>query len=140
MFKYVIASGYFNPLHGGHIDYLKEAKTLGDCLVVIVNNDDQVKLKGSTPFMNENERLKIIRSLKFVDLACISIDKDKTVCKTLMSLEFSHALFAKGGDSTPDNVPEINVCKILGIEIVFNVGGKKKQSSSWLLGDRNGNT
>lgn len=129
--KIVVASGYFNPLHSGHLYYLEKAKKLGDKLIVIVNNDKQVKLKGSIPFMNENERVKIISSLKCVDKVFLSIDKDKTVCKSLEYLKPN--FFAKGGDSTPKNVPELNLCKKLGARVVFNVGGKKTNSSSILI-------
>lgn len=132
MRKIVVAtSGHFNPLHKGHIRYLKEAKKLGDWLVVIVNNDEQVKLKGSVPFMNEKERKEIIEALRCVDEVVISIDKDRSVVQSLNIIKPD--IFAKGGDSTPNNVPEIALCKKLGIQVVFEVGGKKVQSSSKLI-------
>lgn len=124
--RVVCTSGYFNPIHIGHLNLLKEAKKHGDYLVVIVNNDEQVKLKGSKPFMNEKERMEIIKAIKYVDKVVLSIDKDRTVMKTLERL--NPDVFVKGGDSTEDNVPE----KALGIEIVLGVGGGKVQSSSWL--------
>ena len=134
MNKIVVTSGYFNPLHVGHIRLLKNAKKLADSgdgiLIVIVNNDKQVKLKGSKAFQNEKERLEIIRSLRFVDAAVLSVDTDRTVKKTLRSL--MPDCFAKGGDSTNKNVPEMKVCKELNIQVVFGVGGDKIQSSSWL--------
>lgn len=122
----VVTSGYFNPIHIGHIKLLKEAKKLGDKLIVIVNNDEQVKLKGSTPFMNELERAEIVANIKCVDGVVVSIDNDRTVSKTLKLLKPD--IFAKGGDSTPDNTPE----RDLGINIIYGVGGNKIQSSSWL--------
>lgn len=129
----VSVSGYFNPVHIGHIRMFKQAKKLGDKLIVIVNNDKQVKLKGSTPFMNEKERMEIVKAIKYVDKVILSIDKDKTVCKTLKLLKPD--IFAKGGDSNRDNVPEIEICKEINCKVVFNVGyGGKIQSSSWLLG------
>lgn len=128
--RIVATSGYFNPLHKGHIDLLECAKNLGDKLIVIVNNDKQVALKGSKPFMDENERLKIIRSLACVDMAILSVDEDMTVCKTLAAI--MPDLFAKGGDSVSDNVPEKDLCHSLGINIYWDVGGPKTQSSSWL--------
>src|SRR5680860_250427 len=79
----VAVSGYFNPLHVGHLDMIEMAKKLGDKLVVIVNNDYQVKLKGSVPFMALADRVRIIESLKAVDEVFVSVDRDKTVCKSL---------------------------------------------------------
>ena len=127
----VVTSGYFNPVHIGHITLFREAKRLGDYLIVIVNNDHQVKLKGSKLFMDEKERCAIIKSLKYVDEVVLSIDRDKTIKRTLSMIRPN--IFAKGGDSTPENVPEIDVCRTHDIELVFGVGGGKIQSSSWLL-------
>ena len=127
----VAISGYFNPIHIGHIKYMEEAKSLGDELIVIVNNDAQVKLKGSKSFMNEQDRLAIVRAIKYVDRAILSIDTDRTVKKTLT--ELSPDVFAKGGDSTDTNVPELSICEQLGIAVVMGVGGNKIQSSSKLL-------
>ena len=79
----VIVSGYFNPIHSGHIDYLQSAKKHGDLLFVIVNNDNQVKVKGSVPFMDEEERVSIVQNIKGVNSAIVSIDTDGSVCKTL---------------------------------------------------------
>jgi D-beta-D-heptose 7-phosphate kinase/D-beta-D-heptose 1-phosphate adenosyltransferase len=130
--KTVCVSGYFNPLHIGHIDLLQNAKDLGDHLVVIINNDDQVKLKGSIPFMDAGERAEIIKNLRMVDEAIISIDTDKTVRKTLEQVHPD--IFANGGDRKNENdIPESVVCERLGIEMVFNVGGEKTQASSKLL-------
>ncbi len=126
----VITSGYFNPVHIGHIQLLEEAKKLGDHLTVIVNNDHQVNLKGSKHFMDERERCAIIKALRYVDDVVLSIDNDKTINKTLTMLR-PH-IFAKGGDSTPDNVHERDVCIKYDIKIVYGVGGDKIQSSSWL--------
>jgi D-beta-D-heptose 7-phosphate kinase/D-beta-D-heptose 1-phosphate adenosyltransferase len=128
----VAVSGYFNPLHVGHLRMLKEAKKLGDILVVIVNSDAQVKLKGSVPFMNEKDRMEIIGALKPVDKVILSIDKDKTVCKTLAKIKPD--IFANGGDrATTRDIPEDKICRKLGIKMVFGVGGKKINSSSRLL-------
>jgi D-beta-D-heptose 7-phosphate kinase/D-beta-D-heptose 1-phosphate adenosyltransferase len=127
----IVASGYFNPIHIGHVRYLREAKKLGTKLIVIINSDKQCKLKGSFLFMNEKERAEIISSLKFVDEVVLSVDKDKTVCKTLELIKPN--IFAKGGDRTLDNIPEKEVCEEFGIKMVFNVGGGKVQSSSRLI-------
>ena len=131
----VAVSGYFNPVHIGHINYLKVAKSLGTKLVVIVNNDVQVKLKGAVPFMKEKERMEIVAALKPVNRVVLSIDKDRSVCKTLALIKPD--IFANGGDRTNDNIPEVAACQKLGIKMVFGVGGGKVQSSSWLLKKRN---
>lgn len=128
--RIIAASGYFNPLHKGHVEYLERAKTLGDSLIVIVNNDFQVKLKGSTEFMDEQERLMIVRSLRCVDMAILAVDRDPTVCKTLEIVR-PH-IFAKGGDRFTYEIPESKICRDLGIAIVDGLGDKV-QSSSWLL-------
>ena len=139
MKKVVITSGYFNPLHIGHINLMRDAKKLGDFLVVIVNNDQQVKIKGSTPFMPETERMEIIKAIKYVDDIFLSIDKTGGQEESLEALAKkykSHKLFfAKGGDRNIDNLPpeERKVCEEFQIEIVNSVGGGKVQSSSWLL-------
>jgi D-beta-D-heptose 7-phosphate kinase/D-beta-D-heptose 1-phosphate adenosyltransferase len=129
--KLICASGFFNPLHVGHIRYLQEAKKLGDKLIVIVNTDEQVKLKGSFPFMNEEDRLEIVKSLQCVDEAILAIDLDGSVCETLKFLKPN--VFAKGGDRTRDNIPEVPVCEALGIEMIFGVGGGKIRASSELI-------
>ena len=76
--KVIIVSGYFNPIHKGHLEFFEKAKAAGDFLWVIVNSDLQRELKGSKEFMDENERLIIVSAIKYVDRALISIDKDKT--------------------------------------------------------------
>ena len=126
----VVTSGYYNPVHIGHIKLFEEAKKLGDYLIVIVNNDNQVKLKGSKEFMSEQERCDIIKSIRYVDEVVLSIDQDRTIRLTLDMIKPN--IFAKGGDSTPDNVPEKEVCDKNNTQIIYNVGGGKIQSSSWL--------
>jgi cytidyltransferase-like protein len=138
MRKVVITSGYFNPIHIGHINLIKEARKLGDFLVVIVNNDEQVKIKGSTAFMPENERLEIIKNLKYVDEVFLSVDKDRSVAQSLRrvaKLFPGELYFAKGGDRNADNIPESEkaACQDCNIKVVNGVGGEKIQSSSWLL-------
>ena len=128
--KIVAVSGYFDPFHVGHLEYLEKSKKLGDYLFVIVNNDEQAKLKKVKPFMPAIERLKLIRSLKCVDAAIISIDTDRTVCKTLESI--CPDIFTNGGDQNNDTIPEVEVCKKLNIELVDGLG-EKIQSSSWLI-------
>ena len=126
----VCASGYMNPIHIGHIEYLQKSKELGTKLIVIVNNDKQSLLKKGTSFMSENERLKIVRSLKCVDAAILSIDEDRTVCKTLQIIQ-PH-IFTNGGDQTNDSIPEKIICDQLGIKLCDGLGDKI-QSSSQLI-------
>jgi cytidyltransferase-like protein len=130
MSKIVCCSGYFNPLHIGHIEYFERSKALGDHLVVIVNNDEQAYLKKGSSFMPCNERLKIIRSLRCVDSAILAVDKDRTVCQTLSIV--LPDIFCNGGDAKNDSIPEAPVCERLNIQLVDNLG-EKVQSSSWLL-------
>ena len=136
----IICSGYFNPLHVGHLDYLQAAAQLGSRLWVIVNNDKQVSLKGSHPFIDEADRQRIVAALGVVDQAILSIDEDLSVCKTLsLCVEdakldsYTEFVFANGGDRTADEIPEASICDELGIEMVFGVGGKKITASSELI-------
>jgi cytidyltransferase-like protein len=135
--KIVIVSGYFNPLHKGHIEYFNKSKENGDKLYVIVNNDKQRELKGSKKFQDEDERIFIIQNLKMVDRVFLSIDKDRTVCETIgmiHSLEdhSDELFFANGGDQINDTIPERQVCDWLGIKLIDGLGDKI-QSSSWLI-------
>ena len=139
--RVVLISGYFNPLHTGHLDYIKAASELGDKLVVIVNNDKQVELKGSKPFMNEFDRMRIVSAVKGVDKAVLSIDEGGSVIETLKAIYNEYAVdyffdsmtFCNGGDRTKGNSPEEQYCEWRGIITVYNVGGGKTQSSSSLL-------
>ena len=142
MEKIIITSGYFNPIHIGHINLMREAKKLGDRLVVIVNNDKQVKLKGSVSFMPEEERFEIIRALKYPDEVVMAVDEDKTVAKTIEMIAKNYKgelFFAKGGDRNSANIPEQEkeVCRKFNVTIINGVGGDKIQSSSWLLKNAN---
>jgi cytidyltransferase-like protein len=137
MKKAIIVSGYFNPLHKGHIEYFRLSKSFGDILIVIVNNDLQRALKKSKEFMLENERLLIVKELKLVDKVILSIDTDKTVCKTIESINMSfknnyNLFFANGGDQNNNILPEKGICDKLGIGLLDGLGDKI-QSSSWLL-------
>ena len=125
----VAVSGYFDPLHVGHIEMLEMAKSLGDKLIVIVNSDEQAELKKGKSFMNQDDRLKIIRSLKCVNEAFISIDKDRSVCKSLRLCK-PH-IFANGGDRKLEEIPEAKICRDLDIEMVDNLGKKIRSSSDY---------
>ena len=128
----VAVSGYFNPLHIGHLTMFREAKKLGDYLIVIVNNDYQVELKGSIPFMSQEDRCEIVSSIKGVDKVILSIDEDATVCKTLSLVRPD--VFAKGGDRklSDNTIPEVAICEFLRIRIVDNVCPQLRQSSLML--------
>jgi len=135
--KAIIVSGYFNPLHKGHIEYINAAKSLADALFVIVNNDQQRALKGSKEFQEEAERLFIVSNLKAVDHALLSIDSDRTVCATIANIAQTYGetyalAFANGGDQDNLSIPEAPICEKLGISLVDGLGDKI-QSSSWLL-------
>lgn len=135
--KAIIVSGYFNPIHKGHLEYFNNAKDLADKLFVIVNNDFQRELKGSKEFQDENERIIIVSNIKAVDKAILSIDKDRTVCKTIefIAKEFGSKYdlgFANGGDQNNKNCPEKEICDEFKIQLIEGLG-EKIQSSSLLL-------
>jgi cytidyltransferase-like protein len=131
--KRICISGYFDPLHIGHLEYIKQAKELGDYLVVIVNNDHQASLKKGRPFMPENERVEIIKALQYVDEVVLSIDNDRTVCQTLKYMNPIPNAFCNGGDQNNNSIPEVDICIERGIDLIDGLG-EKIQSSSWLTG------
>ncbi len=135
--KAIIVSGYFNPIHKGHLEYFQNAKKLADFLFVIVNSDHQRALKQSKEFQLEDERMLIVSSLKPVDKAILSIDKDRTVCQTIASIANDYGqeydlAFANGGDQNNTTIPERPICEKMGITLLDGLGDKI-QSSSWLL-------
>ena len=133
----IIVSGYFNPLHKGHLEYFEKAKSNGEELFVIVNSDYQRELKGSKKFQDETERILIISHLKLVNKTILAIDKDRTVQETIKQIHAQYSndyelFFANGGDQNNNTIPEIAICKKLGIKLIDGLGDKI-QSSSWLL-------
>ena len=124
----VAVSGYFDPLHVGHLEYLKMAKNLGDHLIVIVNNNHQCKLKKGKPFMDEADRVQIVKELKDVDDVFLSIDLDKTVCRSLE--EIKPDIFANGGDRSTNEVPETKICEKYNIKMIDGLGDKIRSSST----------
>ena len=135
--KAIIVSGYFNPIHKGHLEYFNNAKAIAEKLFVIVNNDHQRELKGSREFQDENERMLIVSNIKAVDKAILSIDTDRTVCATIKMIaeQFGNKFelgFANGGDQNNDTIPERSVCKEMNVTLIDGLGDKI-QSSSWLL-------
>lgn len=132
----VAVSGGFDPIHPGHIRMFKEARALGDKLVVILNNDNWLKKKKKFNFMSEHERKEVIEAIRYADEVIITKhakdSEDVSVCEVLLKLKPD--IFANGGDRKAGNIPEYNLCKKLGIKMVFNVGqGGKIQSSSSLV-------
>jgi glycerol-3-phosphate cytidylyltransferase/D-beta-D-heptose 7-phosphate kinase/D-beta-D-heptose 1-phosphate adenosyltransferase len=125
--KIVIVSGYFNPLHGGHLDMIEAARELGDKLVVVVNNDKQQILKKGKVILDEENRLRLIGALRAVDEAVLSIDVEPPVINTLEMIARKYPddelVFANGGDRDSDKViPETDICNQYGIKTVFGVG------------------
>lgn len=141
--KVVFVSGYFNPLHGGHIDMIEAAARLGDRLIVIVNNDKQQLLKKGQIILDEMNRLRLMRALKGVDQVVLSIDNDPTIIRTLEMVAGQHPgdelVFANGGDrDSKKAVPEADICEKYNIEMVFDAGGDTKSDSSTRINQATG--
>lgn len=133
----VIVSGFFNPLHGGHLDLIEDAAKMGDKLIVIVNNDVQQVLKKDKIILSEQNRARLVRALRDVDEVVLSIDHDPPVTRTLEKIAQKYPndtlIFANGGDRVdPDALPgpEAAMCEKLGIKMVFGIGGIEKADSS----------
>lgn len=131
----VIVSGYFSPLHCGHLDYLEAGASLGDRLIVIVNNDLQQKKKKGKVILPQQDRLRIVKALSIVDEACLAIDDDSSVKKTIEFIALKNQqfnlIFANGGDrNQPSDIPEVDVCREHKIQLIFGAGGSTKRDSS----------
>tara|TARA_Y100000310_G_scaffold70314_1_gene65928 strand:- start:10752 stop:11222 length:471 start_codon:yes stop_codon:yes gene_type:complete len=135
--KTIAVSGGFDPVHVGHVRMILDASTHGD-VIVILNTDDWLMRKKGYVFMNWEERAEILRCIRGVMNVVSADDSDNTVCETLRSLKFDADLdiFANGGDRVTSNTPEMEVCKDLGISLLWNCGGGKVQSSSSLVDSR----
>jgi len=130
----IVVSGYFDPIHVGHLEYLEKAKNLygkENYLICIVNNDKQAVLKKGKPFMSEGDRIKILQSIKWVDEVILSIDEDSSVCKTLEKIysKKPFEIFAKGGDRYSNEIPEKKICDLRNVIIVDGLGEKIRASS-----------
>tara|TARA_B100000029_G_C17492667_1_gene929693 strand:+ start:738 stop:1166 length:429 start_codon:yes stop_codon:yes gene_type:complete len=130
MIKTICVSGGFDPLHVGHVRLIQSAAEHGD-VFVILNSDEWLMRKKGYMFMTFEERKEIIQSMKAVHDVVDVNDSDGTVCEALKRIR-PH-FFGNGGDRLSDNVPEVGLCKELGIKMVFNLGGEKIQSSSDLV-------
>jgi cytidyltransferase-like protein len=135
--KVAIVSGYFNPIHVGHLQMIKAARALAPHLVVIVNNDQQQLLKKGRILMTEDDRLAIVAELRSVDEAFVAVDTDATVVASLRRVRELHPdaelLFCNGGDrSHADDVPsaETHLTDEIGLQMVYGVGGEDKADSS----------
>ena len=135
MKKIVLVSGGFDPLHSGHIEYFKEARKLGDELIVGVNSDMWLKKKKGKPFLILKERMEIIKNLKMVEKVKTWDDADGSAIKLIECLLIEEKgnliIFANGGDRTEENIPELEKFKNnQNISFSFGVGGTKKINSS----------
>ena len=135
--KVVLVTGGFDPLHSGHIAYFKEAKKLGDKLVVGVNSDAWLTRKKGRPFMSGGERVLIIQHLSMVDHCVLFDDDDNSSKEAIKNVRMmypdAHIIFANGGDRTSTNIPEMDT-EVTNISFEFGVGGSNKaNSSSWIL-------
>ena len=139
--KITIISGYFNPLHGGHLDYIESAAALGDKLLVVVNNDKAQMLKKGKIILDENNRMRLLSALKYVDEVMLSIDEDLGQAKTLRKIRAMYPddelVCANGGDRDPSkHAPpqdEVQACSDCNIACVYGVGSEvveKRDSSS----------
>jgi glycerol-3-phosphate cytidylyltransferase/D-beta-D-heptose 7-phosphate kinase/D-beta-D-heptose 1-phosphate adenosyltransferase len=133
--KIQIVSGFFNPLHGGHLDMIEAAAQLGDKLIVIVNNDVQQMMKKDKVILNEQNRARLLGALRAVDEVVIAIDEDPTVIRTLQYIAEKYPndelAFSNGGDRDSEKaIPEGEVCHRYNIQLLFGVGGAEKADSS----------
>ena len=126
----VAVSGGFDPIHKGHVRMIRAASAFGS-VIVIANSDDWLMRKKGYVFMPFEERAEILESIKGVIAVYEAKDDDNSVCESLR--EIKPTMFANGGDRKDDNVPEVALCDELGIKLIWNVGGEKIQSSSWLV-------
>lgn len=135
MRKIILVTGGFDPLHSGHVNYFKEAKELGDTLIVGVNSDDWLIRKKGQPFMPWRERATIVSAIHYVDRVIEFDDADGSAIDAIRQVKSLYPnakiIFANGGDRTADNIPEM---VFDDVEFVFGVGGENKMnSSSWIL-------
>lgn len=131
--KIVVVTGGFDPIHSGHIEYIREASTLGDILLVGVNSDEWLTRKKGKPFMSWNERATVVNALRWVDHVFAFDDSDDSACALLETIKsswlgmYDEIIFANGGDRNSTNNRE---AKVEGVKFVYGVGGSHKMNSS----------
>ena len=152
----IIVSGGFDPIHKGHLRMFREASNLGHQVIVGLNSDKWLTRKKGKPFMEFEERKEILEGFKYINMVLPFDDDDDTACDLIRKvhslwngdeafeyraidighqgfIDYHDIYFGNGGDRTTDNVPEMDICKELGVEMLWGVGGGKIQSSSWLI-------
>ena len=155
----IVMSGGFDPIHKGHLRMFREASWLGHQVIVGLNSDEWLTRKKEKPFMEFEERKEILEGFKYINMVLPFDDDDDTACDLIRKvvglwnsdeafeyratdlghqgfIDYHDIYFANGGDRTNDNVPEVSVCKELGVEMMWGVGGGKIQSSSWLTEEK----
>ncbi len=128
--KTIVISGGLDPIHVGHVKMIQAAAELGD-VIVVLNSDDWLRRKKGYVFMPFKERKYVLQQVKGVAEVSAVDDSDSTVCEALERLKPD--MFGNGGDRTSENTPEGNICNKLNIEMIWNLGGEKIQSSSGLI-------
>ena len=143
MKKIIILSGGFDPLHIGHLKMFKAAKEQADIIIVGANSDHWLTRKKGQPFMIHDERLEILKAIKYIDYVYTFNDDDDTACdliKKVIEKYENHEveiLFGNGGDRTVTSTPEIEFCNQNGVQLLWKIGGGKIQSSSNLIKGKN---
>lgn len=129
----VVVSGYFDPIHVGHLEYIEKASKLGDHLIIIVNSDEQAYLKKGESFMVEDDRVKIVESLKWGDEVMLCIDTDNSTCNTLELIRtkypYDKIMICNGGDRHVGEIPESKIVDSLCMTMVDGLGQKIRSSS-----------
>jgi len=134
--KTVALSGGFDPVHIGHIKMIEAAAKQGQVLIIL-NSDAWLRRKKGYVFMTWKERAHIMGNIKGVVAVTSVDDRDGTVCEALK--RHKPDAFGNGGDRKNNNTPEMDVCQEIGIELLWNLGGDKIQSSSELVSNSNKN-
>lgn len=130
MNKIIALSGGFDPIHIGHVRMIQDAAEMGRVWIYL-NTDEWLVRKKGFSFMSFKDRAEILFAIKGVEMVVPASDEDGTVCKSLEV--FKPSMFGNGGDRKEGNTPEKTTCEALGIQMVFNLGGEKVQSSSYLV-------